>query len=376
MNTPTRAAEAALFTRQSRTALRGILILAIIATMYFARDFLVPVVLALFIALTFRPAIRYLSKRGVPPGLAATGFLLVLLTSGFAASYILSGPIAAWIDQAPEFARAFSEKFRGIRQSISVVADLSEKLQDVSEPANSSAVQEVMVRQPALPAILALVTGYPVRLAVLFLATLVIAVFLMASGELFYEKLIRILPSFTDKKRALRIVYDIEREVSAYLLIVTAINACIGLAIAITFHVLGMPSPYLWGLLAFFLNFIPYVGPIAGASLSTFIAIATFDSLGYALLPLLAYVGWSLIESEFVSPHVLGRRLQMNAVAILLSLAFWTWLWGIAGAIIAVPLLVSIRVFCDHIDGLAGVGEFLSERRIGENGTATEDTKN
>ena len=362
------APENADYLKQSRTALRGLLIIAIIAVMYFARDFLLPVVLALFIALTLRPAVRYLAKHSIPPWLAATFFVVILVIGGFTTGYLLSGPVTAWINDAPQFARTFAEKFHGIRSSLDTIINLSDKLQDASAPVSSTAVQEVVVRQPALPALLALITGYPVRFAITLLATLVIAMFLMASGDLFYEKLVRILPTLTDRKRALHIVYDIESEVSTYVLTLSAINAGLAITIGVTFHFLGMPSPYLWAVLIFFFNFIPYVGAVSGVALSAFMAIVSFDSLGYALLMPLAYTSWSLVESEIVKPQVLGRRLQMNAVAILLSLAFWTWLWGIAGAAIAVPVLVTIKIFCDHIEGLSGLGEFLSVRHSEKNG--------
>ena len=167
------------------------------------------------------------------------------------------------------------------------------------------------------------------------------------------------------EKRALRIVYDIEDQVSEYILALIAINAVLGTVIGVAFHLLGMPAPYLWGLLTFFLNFIPYIGANSAAVLSGFMAVITFDSIGYALLVPAVFVGLSLIESELASPLILGRRLQMNSVAILLSLAFWTWLWGVPGTILAVPLLVVLKVLCDHLDGLSGLGEFLSVRRAG-----------
>jgi predicted PurR-regulated permease PerM len=356
--------------KQSRTALRGLLIIAVIAVMYFARDFLLPVVLATFIALTLRPAVRFLAKHHVPPWLSATLLLVVLVTGGLSAGYMLSWQVSAWIDQAPQLTQAFVEKFRGLRPWLDAFADLSDKLQDVSAATGDTAVQEVVVRQPVLPAWLVLITWYPLQLAITLVATLVIAVFLMASGDLFYEKLVRVLPTLTDRKRALHIVYDIETAVSTYVLTLTAINAGLGIAVALTFHALGMPAPYLWGLLTFFFNFIPYVGAVAGVILSAFMAIVTFDSLGYALLIPLAFASWSLLEAELVNPLILSRRLQMNAVAILLSLAFWAWLWGIAGAAIAVPVLVTIKVFCDHVDGLSGLGEFLSERQPVKNGEA------
>jgi predicted PurR-regulated permease PerM len=359
------------YVKQIRNALRGLLFIAVVAGMYFARDFLLPVVLALFIALTLRPAIRYLAKHSIPPWLMATVSAAIIIVGGLSVFYLVSGPVSSWIDQAPQFSQKFTEKFSGLRSSLDAITNLSEKLQNVSAPTNTVAVQEVVVRESALPTLLAMLTGYPVQFLITLIATLVIAVFLMASGDLFYEKLVRILPTLSDRKRALHIVYDIENEISTYVFTLSAINAGLGIVIAVTFHVLGMPVPYLWGLLIFFFNFIPYVGAVSGVALSGFMAIITFDSLGYALLVPLAYVFWSVLESEIVKPQILGHRLQMNAVAILLSLAFWTWLWGIAGAAIAVPLLVTIKVFCDHMESLSSLGEFISARHVEKDGEQT-----
>lgn len=362
------------YAKQSRTALRGLFIIAIIAAMYVARDFLLPVVLASFIALTFRPTVRYLSRRYIPPWLSATLLVIVLVGGGLSAGYMLSWQVSAWVDQAPQLAEAFAEKFRGLRSWLDVVVNLTDKIQDATTAPGVIPAQEVVVREPVLPGWLIVMTWYPLQVTITLVATLVIAVFLMSSGDLFYEKLVRVLPTLSDRKRALRIVYELESEVSTYVLTLAAINAGLGLAVALTFHALGMPSPYLWGLLTFFFNFIPYVGALTGVALSGFMAIVTFDSLGYALLIPAAFTVCSLIESEIVNPLVLSHRLQMNSVAILLSLAFWAWLWGIAGAAIAVPVLVTIKVFCNHVEGLSGFGEFLSERQAVKNGTTEGDT--
>jgi predicted PurR-regulated permease PerM len=257
------------------------------------------------------------------------------------------------------------QKIGRIRDSFDDFVILTEKIQDAAIPASGAEVQEVVVKQPALPALVSLAASYPVNFFIILTSTLVFAIFLMASGDLFYEKLVRVLPTLTDKKNALRIVYDVEREVSAYLLTVTAINAGVGFVVAISFQLLGLPTPYLWALIAFVLNFIPYIGPIAGTALSGLVSIVVFDSLGYALLAPLAYAACIGIETQIVSPHILSRRLQLNAVAILLALAFWAWVWGIPGVIVAVPILVTFRVFCSHLEWLAPVGEFLSESSNG-----------
>lgn len=349
---------------QIRNTLRGLLFIATIAAMYFARDFLLPVVLAIFVALTLRPAIRYLDRRGLPAAFTAVVFVIGILLSGFAVVYFLSGPITSWFDQASQLSRTFSEKFGGLRAPLDTISSLSQKLTTATDSPNGNPTQEVVIHTAALPAMFAIITGYPMQILITLSATLVIAVFLMASGNLFYEKMVRILPHLTARKRALRIVYDIENSVSAYVLTISAINAVFGILICVIYYFLGMPVPYFWGFLAFAFNFFPYVGAVSGVALSAFMAIITFDQLGYALVVPLSYIILSLSDSEIIRPQILGRSLQMNAVAILLSLAFFTWLWGIAGAAIAIPLLVSLRVFCDNFEQLSGLGEFISAREV------------
>ncbi len=347
---------------QSRLALQALLFIVVIAALYFARDFLLPVVLAFFIALTLRPAVRFLQKFLVPPWLAATVFVILLVFSGVMVGYLISGPISDWINQAPQLQQQFTSKFAGISEIFTKFSNLTDQIQNASTPAQGSSVQEVVVKQHLFPGLLVSMTSYPIQFAVTLAATLVIAIFLLASGDLFYEKLVRILPNLTARKQALHIVYDIESEISTYVLTLSAVNACLGLVIAISFQALGMPSAYLWGMLIFIFNFVPYVGTLAGICLSGFMAIVSFDSVSYAMLLPLTYAGWALLESEIIRPQILGSRFEMNAVAILLFLAFWSWLWGIPGAAIAVPMLVTVKIFCNHVEGLVGLGEFLSRR--------------
>ncbi len=347
---------------QIRIAIQTLLFLAIIGAMYWARDFLLPVTLAFFIALTLRPAVRYLQKRHVPPWVAATLFVSLIVGAVFLCGYFLQAPISTWIDQAPQLQQKFSHKFSDLADVLKRFSKLTDQIQEAAAPDSGVPVQEVVVKQHSFPSLLVSLTGYPIQFGVTLAATLVIAVFLLASGDLFYEKLVRTLPTLTSRKKALHIVYDTETEVSTYVLTLCAVNASLALLIAITFQFLGMPSPYLWGLLIFVVNFVPYIGTMAGVLAATFMAIVTFDSVGYALLVPLSYAAWSLLESEIMRPLILGRRFQMNAVAILLSIAFWSWLWGIPGAAIAVPALITVKIFCDHIEGLGGLGEFLSSR--------------
>ncbi len=350
------------YAKQVRNLLLGLFLLALCWFLKEAHDFVLPILLGFFIAITFRPGIRSLARYRVPEWLAASGFMITFVTASLFTAYSIASPIATFTRDAPIYAEKFASKLHAIQMSLESLSRFAEKIEATATPASGAATQEVVVRAGPPIAYMGQLTGYSMYIVATVVLTSVISAFLMASGDLFYAKLVRVLPTLHDKKTALRIVYDVEREVSSYLLIITVINATLGLAVTLSFFVLGMPSPFLWGLLAFALNFIPYVGAIIGISLAAFMAVVSFDSLAYAALAPLSYVLFSGLESHLMSPLLLGRRLELNAVAMLVALTFWTWLWGISGTLVAVPLLVTIKVFCDHLDSLSGIGEFLSAK--------------
>jgi predicted PurR-regulated permease PerM len=194
--------------------------------------------------------------------------------------------------------------------------------------------------------------------------TLILLLFLLASGDMFYEKLVKSLPTLTDKKRGVRIARTVQREVSRYLLTISLINTGLGAVIAAGMLAIGMPNPVLWGVLAALLNFIPYLGSLLGIVLVGLVALVSFDAIWPALLAPLIYLACTAVEAQLVTPLVIGRRLEMNPVVIFLAIAFWGWLWGIVGALIAVPLLVILKVFADHVESLSAAGEFLSARDV------------
>ena len=161
------------------------------------------------------------------------------------------------------------------------------------------------------------------------------------------------------KKRALTAVYDIERKVSRYLLTITLINAGLGLAIGTTLGLLGLEFAYVWGIAAFLLNFVPFVGGVTGTALVGVYSIVFFDSISYALIAPVAYLALTTIEGQFVTPTLVGRRLEMNTVAVFLTVVLWGWLWGVLGALVAVPFLVVFKVICENFEGLETFANFL-----------------
>lgn len=334
----------------------GIFAILLIGALYFARTFFLPVMLALLVTLTFSPMVRYLRRQGIPA--VVTAVLLVLAIFAFlgSAALYLSDPVSQLIADSPAIAQRIEERFQPLREPLRRVMNASAQLEELAD-AGSPAAEKVVVAQPGLAAWAANTLG---GLSTTLGATLVLVLFLLSSGDLFLHKLVRVLPTLSDKKRSVRLVHNVEFEVSRYLLTITAINLCFGAAVAVAMAVLGMSNPLLWGAAATALNFIPYIGAAIGVGAAFVAALITYGTIGPAFLPPAAYLLFHTIESAFITPLILGRRLELNVVVIFISLAFWSWIWGIVGALIAVPILVVIKVFCDNFPGLAPFGEFLS----------------
>lgn len=177
------------------------------------------------------------------------------------------------------------------------------------------------------------------------LVVIVLLFFLLASGDLFLAKLVHVLPTLSDKKKAVQIAREVEANISRYLLTITLINVGIGLLGTLIFWALDMPNPALWDAMAALLNFIPTVGALSMAVILTLVATTTFPSLTHALLVPAAFLTLTIMVGTFVSPLIMGRRLTLNPVVIFLGLSFWGWLWGIPGALLAVPMLAMFKIF-------------------------------
>ncbi len=195
-------------------------------------------------------------------------------------------------------------------------------------------------------------------------STVVVAIaltyFLLVTNRLIYEKIVHASPKLSDKKKSLTVVNNIVTIVSKYLLTITLINAGFGFCIFTAFWIAGMPNPAVWGLAAFMLNYLPFVGSLVGTVSSGLVALIAFDSIEWALVPPIAYFTITTIEGHFITPAVLGHRLEINPVAILLSIALWGFIWGVPGVILAVPILIITKVVADNVPPLAGLGTFLS----------------
>ncbi|WP_224548854.1 AI-2E family transporter [Mesorhizobium sp. CA16] len=346
--------------RLMRSLVIGIFILMTAAALYFARAFFMPVILAFLLALTLTPIVRLLRKHGIPEVVSATLLVLLSIFVFAAAGYLLSGPVIDLINNSYSIGQQLTERLAPFKRPLERMTDLSHQLEALTETSQEPGLQRVAV---APSGILSTAASNILEAGTAITIVFVLSLFLLASGTLFYEKIVQSFASMTQKKRALRIVYDVEREISHYLLTVSIINVSLGTVIGLGLWGLGMPNPLVWGAMAALLNFLPYVGALMTVVIVAIIALISFDTIAYALLAPAFVVLCDIIEGQFVTPTVVGRRLEINAVAIFIAIAFWSWLWGFVGALMAVPLLVVIKVFCDHFEGLSHVGNFLAAQQ-------------
>jgi predicted PurR-regulated permease PerM len=339
-------------------AVKGLFLLALFYTFYFARSLLLPVVLALLLSLILYPAVRALKRVRVPEPLGAAiivGALAIALGFGL---YQLFEPATDWIGKMPKVVQQVERKLWSVRKSMEEVSKAAEKVEALTNvEGRSKRPQQVVAGQRSLVSRIWDTTQNVVLSAG---ATLVLLFFILASGDMFLRKLVRVLPTLTDKKTAVHVARTIQTAIARYLFTITCINLGLGVLTAAAMHLLGMPNAVLWGVLVFLLNYVPYIGPALSGTVLTVVAFLTFDDLTDVLMVPLVYFTLEIIEGQFVTPLLTGRSLTLNPVMIFLSMLLWGWLWGAIGALMAVPILMTFKIFCDHIASLSAVGEFLS----------------
>jgi len=343
--------------KRVRRMLLCIVLLLLGVVIYFAKDILMPIMLGFLIALTLTPVVRRLVRIGVPAALAAIVVVLSITAIIGSSVYALSEPFGEMMSTVPEIGENLRLKLLPFQATINDITEASKQVQTLAPDANDETVQQVLVeRRGLLTAAASTLASGVTSIAV----ALLLSTFILGSGTLFYEKLVTFMPQLSEKKRALRIVYDVESSVSHYLFTITLINMCLGLCIGMLLYAVDFENPALWGVIAMLLNFLPILGALMGSAFLAVMSIGIYDSLLTALIPPMIYLSCSIFEGNVLTPLIVGRRLQLNVVAVFLTVAVWAWLWGLAGALMAVPVLVVINVLCDHVDGWKPLGHFLS----------------
>lgn len=334
----------------------GLFVLAALYSFHFARPLLLPVVLAVLFSLLLSPVVGWLGKFHLPEPVGAAIVVAILLACIGAAFYNLAEPAAQWLDKAPESLGAADAKLRRLKQPVADVQRAADKIEAMAQLAGSRKTREVVVQTPGLGALMASQTPY---LLAGFVSTVVLLYFLLASGDLFLRKTVRLIPSLRDKIQAVEVGREIQRELGHYFFTISLINASLGIITATAMHLLGMPNPLLWGAMAMLLNYIPYLGPTISLTVLSMAALVAFDDFSRVWPVPAVFLALVLLEGQLVQPIVVGRSLRLNPVMVFLSFLLLGWLWGIAGMFIAVPILVTLKVICDHVGRFATLGEYL-----------------
>lgn len=339
-------------------ALSGIFLLMVLYTMYFATSLIMPFTLAFLLSLVLSPIVRTLAKLRIHQTLAALVVTLALAGGIVAGLYALAKPAAAWIERAPSELRLLEYKLAWVKKPIKEVQEAKEQVEKMTSMEESDDSGQAGGERPAFSLVDMAVNRTP-SLMYGSAVALILLFFLLAAGDSLFSKMVQVTPRLEDKKRVVETAREIQRHISVYLGTITVINLVVGVVTALAMYFLDMPNPLLWGALVGILNFIPYLGVLISMVIVGFVSLLTFDSLAQALVPPAVIFGVNVIEGQIIMPIVAGRRLSLSPVAVFLSIVVLGWMWGILGALMAVPLLASIKLVCEHVAPLNPVAVFL-----------------
>jgi predicted PurR-regulated permease PerM len=334
----------------------GLFILAMLYTFHIARALLMPIILAILFSLLLSPIVGWLRKLRLPEPVGAALVMVALVSGIVFAIYTLAEPAAQWLDKAPESLSTAESKLRKLKQPVADVQRAAEKIEAMTQLQAAKKPREVVVQTPGLGAFITSRTPY---LITGLISTLVLLYFLLASGDLFMRKTVRLIPTWRDKVHAVEVGREIQRELGRYFFTVTLINGALGIATAIAMRALGMPNPLLWGAMAMLLNYIPYLGPSTTLAVLSMAAVMSFDDLNRIWPVPAVFLALVVLEGQLIQPIVVGRSLRLNPVMVFVAFLLLGWLWGIAGMFLAVPILVTLKVICDHVERFAALAEYL-----------------
>jgi predicted PurR-regulated permease PerM len=336
--------------------LGGLFALGVFAVLYLASAIILPVILAFVLNLLLQPAVRLLGRVHLPRAVGAllTVFLVIGVLAGLVAA--LSVPAATWAERLPEGIPRLEAHLEVIKGPIEALQKVIQRAEQVADAPPSQGSIVSVRRDLGLTG--ALFAGTRSVLDGLF-TTVLVLYFLLVAGNIFLRRIVEILPTFTNKRQAVDISQQIQEDISAYLVTITAMNAAVGATTAAAMYLCGLGDPLLWGTIAFLLNYIPILGPFFGICIFVLVGMLSFESLWWALLPPVLYFGIHLVEGETLTPMLLARRFTLNPVLIILSLVFWFWMWGVIGAILAVPMLAILKIISDRLRPLKALGHFL-----------------
>lgn len=337
--------------------LTALSIIALCVVFYVARAYLLPVAAAFVFAVILAPVCSGLEWAKLPRSIAALLALIMASATVYAGFAVIAQPAARWIDDAPQTLKKAERQLKKLQEPLKPVREISNEVEKLTIiPAAPRTQRTVVVEGPQLTQ--SLIASAQV-IAVQAVFVFVLTYFFLITREDIRLKMIAFQPKLWRRVRTARAFRDVERRVSGYIVTFSLINVGFGAAVGLACWQLGLPEPVMWGGIAALLNFVPYLGPAVTIGLLGLAGLSTFDTLIEASFPVLAYMGINFVETNIVTPLIMGRRMTLNPLAIVLAVSFWTWIWGPVGGLISLPLLIMFKVVCDHTPPLRFAGALI-----------------
>jgi len=302
-----------------------------------------PLVTAIILTIILSPLADRLAQLGLPNFLASFAALIVFLAIVSLALTAVLRPALSLSEDVPAMVDRIGEHFSDLQGNLAWISRLNEK---VTGLVGSAEGEQVVLAEPSMLQQLAFATP---TVVIEVLLTLLMAFFMIEARTRVRRRLLLDRQEFGASLKAARVLRDVQDRVAAYILTVGLINLGVGVIVTLATWAFGMDYPVMWGGLAALLNFLPYVGPMVMIGLLTLFGLGTADSPLVGLIPAAAYLGLHAVESNLVTPAILGARFTMNPVLILLALSYFTWIWGVTGALLSVPILLTITALVDHL---------------------------
>lgn len=354
-------------------ALSLVAVLALVVFLQFAQSVLIPIVLGILLSYVLMPVVNALARLSIPRAAGAAVAVMLLVGVVGVGTYTLKDQAMAVVAEVPQAAQRIRERLRqtrrqpdGALQQVQRAATEIQKAADEASPPAKAAgdVTRVQVVEPAFNASDYLWTGSMGAIGFLgqFTVILFLVYFFLVTGDLYKRKLVRIAgPQLTHKKITVQILDEINRQIESFIRVQLFTSVIVGVATGIALWWFGVEQYVIWGVLAGVFNSIPYLGPVIVTGGLGIVAFMQFDSVTRTLYVCAVTLTITSLEGFLLTPMLVGRAARMNAVAVFVGLLFWSWLWGVWGTILAVPMLMMIKAVCDHVEDLQPVGELLGD---------------
>ncbi|MEP6908715.1 MAG: AI-2E family transporter [Pseudoxanthomonas sp.] len=341
--------------KPSFPALTVLAVLAVLAAAWLARDVLIPVFVAVFLAILSYPVVRGLKRLWIPTWLGAVFVVVGTVAGGVGLVSVLAKPAGHWIQDAPSQFHQLAPKFRTLTRQVDAANRAAVSIAQAAGASPSPGSKTVQVVQAPPPTAWSFLAAAPHTLLTI-LAVVLLWMFFLLYGERLQQRMIEVMPDRMRKHRMADILITIHTEVGRYVLTIAAINIVVAILVATALFFLGLKpnDAMLWGSLAGALNFVPFAGPLTMVIVLAMVGLLSFNDVGHILGAPAVFLGIHVLESQVVTPIVLGHRMALSPLVVLLWLLLWAWLWGVAGLLLAMPMLVAAKIICNRVDGLQG----------------------